>query len=205
MKQYIVGEEGSAQGLFKGVDGKEEVELGRVPSFIIPEGGRTIAELSAAEKRHVFINLVSLLLSLSFRIPWALADPLGRPCSATSLSPTNHSPVPQQPPLVFLGVDERSAPESAKSLPLSKPDENSTLESHSPYGVPYWAFDVTALSEFKTKLLEENEGSEFADMRAGMQTIPNEEASIGAEGRALVDWNKRNLVSLRRIVLRGTY
>lgn len=33
-------------------------------------------------------------------------------------------------------------------------------------------------------------------MRAGMQTIPNEEASIGAEGRALVDWNKRNLVRL---------
>jgi len=67
LKQYIVGEEGSAQELFKGVDGKEELELGRVPSFIKPEGGKAIAELSAAEKRHVFINLVSLLLSLTFR------------------------------------------------------------------------------------------------------------------------------------------
>ncbi|ORY80302.1 NUDIX hydrolase domain-like protein [Leucosporidium creatinivorum] len=154
LKQYIVGAEGNAQELFKGVDGKEEVELGRVPSFIKPEGGKSIAELTAAERRHVFINL---------------------------------------PPLVFLGVDERSAPASAKSLPLSKPDEHSTLESHSPYGVPYWSFDVTALSELKEKLLKENQGAEFADMRAGMQTIPNEEASIGAEGRALVDWNKRNL------------
>lgn len=32
-------------------------------------------------------------------------------------------------------------------------------------------------------------------MRAGMASIPGEEAAIGAEGRALVDWNKRNVVS----------
>ncbi|GAA5858823.1 hypothetical protein JCM8547_005002 [Rhodosporidiobolus lusitaniae] len=97
-----------------------------------------------------------------------------------------------QPALVFLGVDERSAPESAQSLPLTKPDESSTLETHSPYGIPYWAFDVSQLSKFKAKVLAEGEGREFADLRAGSQTIPPDEAAIGAEARSLVDWNTRN-------------
>ena len=57
---------------------------------------------------------------------------------------------PSQCSLVFLGVDERSAPESAKSLPLSKPDDNSTLETHSPYGVPYWAVDVSSFGDLKS-------------------------------------------------------
>ncbi|GAA6012636.1 hypothetical protein JCM11491_005463 [Sporobolomyces phaffii] len=97
-----------------------------------------------------------------------------------------------KPALVFLGVDERSAPESSKSLPLSKPTDTSTLETHSPHGVPYWAFDVSKLKEFKAQLLDEKEGREFVELRAGSQVIPNDEASIGAEARSLVDWNTRN-------------
>ncbi|GAA6040372.1 hypothetical protein JCM8097_007582 [Rhodosporidiobolus ruineniae] len=96
-----------------------------------------------------------------------------------------------QPALVFLGVDERSAPDSAKALPLSKPDENSTLESHSPHGQPYWALDVSALDELKKKAVEGGK-REFGELRAGAQTIPPEEAAIAAEARALVDWNTRN-------------
>ncbi|BGP28532.1 NADH pyrophosphatase [Rhodotorula toruloides] len=97
-----------------------------------------------------------------------------------------------QPALVFLGVDERSAPESAKSLPVSKPDEHSTLETHSPYGEPYWALDVSALPDLKEKILHENEGAKFMELRSGAQTMPTQEASIAAEARALVDWNTRN-------------
>ncbi|GAA5957621.1 hypothetical protein JCM21900_000770 [Sporobolomyces salmonicolor] len=97
-----------------------------------------------------------------------------------------------QPALVFLGVDERSAPASAKSLPLSKPTDLSTLETHSPYGIPYWALDISAIADLKERLLKEEEGREFVELRAGMHSIPNEEASIGAEARSLVDWNTRN-------------
>ncbi|GAA5899536.1 NAD(+) diphosphatase [Sporobolomyces salmoneus] len=97
-----------------------------------------------------------------------------------------------KPTVVFLGVDERSAPESSKSLPLSKPTETSTLEQHSPYGVPYWALDVSKFTELKKQLLEEKEGREFVELRAEAQVIPNDEASIGAEARSLVDWNTRN-------------
>jgi NAD+ diphosphatase len=98
--------------------------------------------------------------------------------------------------LVFLGVDERSAPESSKSLPLSKPTDTSTLESHSPHGIPHWALDVSRLSDLKKQLLEEKEGREFVELRAGSQVIPNDEASIGAEARSLIDWNTRNKVSI---------
>jgi NAD+ diphosphatase len=52
---------------------------------------------------------------------------------------------------VFLGVDERSAPSNAQSLPLSKPTESSTLTSHSPYGIPYFGLDVTNLDELRGK------------------------------------------------------
>ncbi|GAA6014927.1 hypothetical protein JCM8202_004820 [Rhodotorula sphaerocarpa] len=97
-----------------------------------------------------------------------------------------------QPALVFLGVDERSAPESAKSLPLSKPDENSTLESHSPHGEPFWAIDVSGFDDLKQKVATEHEGAKFMELRSGAQTMPNEEASIAAEARSLVDWNTRN-------------
>jgi NAD+ diphosphatase len=93
-----------------------------------------------------------------------------------------------------LGVDERSAPESAKSLPLTKPDSSSTLASHSPHGIPYWALDVTTLTHLKEKVVEGNDKFEFVDMRASMSSIPGEEAALAAEGRALVDWNKRNIV-----------
>ncbi|GAA5997181.1 NAD(+) diphosphatase [Rhodotorula paludigena] len=96
-----------------------------------------------------------------------------------------------QPALVFLGVDERSAPESAKSLPLSKPDENSTLETHSPHGVPYWALDVSHFADLKERVQKE-ENVRFMELRSGAQTMPNEEASIAAEARSLVDWNTRN-------------
>ncbi|KAM0756506.1 hypothetical protein T439DRAFT_321210 [Meredithblackwellia eburnea MCA 4105] len=96
-----------------------------------------------------------------------------------------------QPALVFLGVDERSAPDEAKSLPLSKPTDSSTLEQHSPYGVPYWALDTTTLDDLRDKVLKEG-GGEFTDMRAGMSSIPAEQAALAGEGRALVDWNTRN-------------
>ncbi|KPV78091.1 uncharacterized protein RHOBADRAFT_50603 [Rhodotorula graminis WP1] len=92
--------------------------------------------------------------------------------------------------LVFLGVDERSAPESAKSLPLSKPDDNSTLETHSPYGVPYWAVDVSSFGDLKSSA--QKDGAKFMELRSGAQTMPNEEASIAAEARSLIDWNTRN-------------
>ncbi|GAA5923106.1 NAD(+) diphosphatase [Sporobolomyces koalae] len=97
-----------------------------------------------------------------------------------------------KPALVFLGVDERSAPASSKSLPLSKPTEHSTLESHSPYGVPYWVLDVSNLGDFKQRLLEAKSGREFVELRAASSVIANDEASIGAEARSLVDWNTRN-------------
>ncbi|GAA5830711.1 hypothetical protein JCM5353_004094 [Sporobolomyces roseus] len=97
-----------------------------------------------------------------------------------------------KPALVFLGVDERSAPESSKSLPLSKPTDSSTLESHSPHGTPYWALDISKLSDLKEQIMKEKEGREFMELRAGDKVIPNDEASIGAEARSLVDWNTRN-------------
>ncbi|GAA5971744.1 hypothetical protein JCM8115_004230 [Rhodotorula mucilaginosa] len=97
-----------------------------------------------------------------------------------------------QPALVFLGVDERSAPESAKSLPVSKPDENSTLETHSPHGDPYWAIDVSTFKHLKKRIMLEHGGAKFMELRSGAQTMPNEEASIAAEARSLIDWNTRN-------------
>lgn len=33
------------------------------------------------------------------------------------------------------------------------------------------------------------------ELRSGAQTMPNEEASIAAEARSLIDWNTRNRVS----------
>lgn len=98
-----------------------------------------------------------------------------------------------RPALVFLGVDERSAPAAAKSLPLSKPTPNSTLEGYSPHGIPYFALDVTELAELRSRELGV-EGATFVDMRAGMAAIPAEEAALAGEGRALIDWNKRNVV-----------
>lgn len=95
--------------------------------------------------------------------------------------------------LVFLGVDERSAPESEKSLPVSKPTESSTLESHSPHGTPHWAFDVSSLADFKSALLKKHDMSKFTDIRSEMQNLAAEPASIAGEGRALLDWNRRNL------------
>ncbi|GAA5883945.1 hypothetical protein JCM3774_001476 [Rhodotorula dairenensis] len=97
-----------------------------------------------------------------------------------------------QPALVFLGVDERSAPESAKSLPVSKPDDSSTLETHSPHGEPYWAIDVSTFKHLKKRIMLEQGGAKFMELRSGAQTMPNEEASIAAEARALIDWNTRN-------------
>lgn len=44
--------------------------------------------------------------------------------------------------------------------------------------------------------MKEKEGREFMELRAGDKVIPNDEASIGAEARSLVDWNTRNKVSL---------
>lgn len=90
-----------------------------------------------------------------------------------------------------MGVDERSAPLSAQSLPLTKPDANSTLASHSPYGIPYWAIDVTSLTSLREKYEQPGSGFSFVDMRTGMQAIGQEEAAIGGEGRALIDWNTR--------------
>ncbi|KAK4702494.1 hypothetical protein P7C70_g3728, partial [Phenoliferia sp. Uapishka_3] len=106
------------------------------------------------------------------------------------------------PALVFLGVDERSAPLSAKSLPLSKPTDESTLESHSPYGIPYWALDVTTLDDLRSKVLKDG-GGEFTDMRAGMASISPEQASLAGEGRALVDWNTRNRLEDARYFTRA--
>lgn len=176
VKQYIAGEDGDAKAVFNGVDGKDEKLLGVVPAHWRNKGD--IAELSSDERRGFFINVrVDRLCCL------LLADT---------------RPFPQQAALVFLGVDERSAPASAKSLPLSKPTDSSTLETHSPYGIPYWAFDISALPELKAKLLKANSGTDFVDLRSAMQSIPAEDASIGGEGRALLDWNKRNVVSSRR-------
>lgn len=35
---------------------------------------------------------------------------------------------------------------------------------------------------------------QFMELRSGAQTMPNEEASIAAEARSLIDWNTRNKV-----------
>ncbi|SCZ90649.1 BZ3500_MvSof-1268-A1-R1_Chr1-3g02124 [Microbotryum saponariae] len=98
-----------------------------------------------------------------------------------------------RPALVFLGVDERDAPASAKSLPLSKPTEESTLESHSPHGIPYWSLDVSNNAELRESALAQAKGLEFGDLRSGMASIPAPEASIAAQGRAMTDWNTRNV------------
>ncbi|GAA5823467.1 hypothetical protein JCM10212_007164 [Sporobolomyces blumeae] len=98
----------------------------------------------------------------------------------------------EKPALVFLGVDERSAPAAAKSLPVSKPTDGSTLESHSPHGTPYWALDISNLPELKARLEDEDPAREFVELRAGAKEIENHEASIGAEARSLIDWNTRN-------------
>ncbi|KAI5476634.1 NAD+ diphosphatase [Pseudohyphozyma bogoriensis] len=98
------------------------------------------------------------------------------------------------PTMVFLGVDERGAPESAKSLPLSKPTSDSTLESHSPYGVPYWALDVSKLPELQKAGLEAaGEGAGFQELRAAMPYLDEPSAAICGEGRALLDWNIRSV------------
>lgn len=90
---------------------------------------------------------------------------------------------------------------------MSKPTDSSTLESHSPYGEPYWAFDISSFADLKAKVLKDNSGCDFVDLRSAMQSIPPEDASIGGEGRALLDWNKRNVVSpklgVQTLTLRG--
>lgn len=53
------------------------------------------------------------------------------------------------------------------------------------------------MDSIRSKFEKVGSGFEFVDMRAGMQKIPEEEAAIGGEGRALIDWNKRNLVSVQ--------
>lgn len=73
-------------------------------------------------------------------------------------------------------------------MPLTTPTGDSTLELHSPHGVPYWAVDVTDLQPLTTKVVRH--GSEFKDMR-GVNLGP-EEAALGSQSRALVDWNRRN-------------
>lgn len=175
VEQYI----GDPDKVFAGVDGKNEDEVSKLA--VLGHAGKTVGDLSHDEKRNYFLNKVRHsegVLCVTCRDAHRLA---------------------RQPAVVFLGVDERSAPESSKSLPLSKPTETSTLEQHSPYGTPYWALDVSKLTDLKKTLLAEKEGREFVELRAGSQVIPNDEASIGAEARSLVDWNTRNKVCLSSI------
>ncbi|GAA5981289.1 hypothetical protein JCM10908_004054 [Rhodotorula pacifica] len=189
--QDLVGPDASQ--VFKGVDGKKDEDVPEMAILGRPQqmqfGKETVGELSPAEKREYFLNQVrrmrlvvrvhgaEMLIQSDSLFDRALACPL-----------VNH----EKPALVFLGVDERSAPESAKSLPVSKPDDNSTLETHSPYGEPYWAIDVSTFKHLKKRIMLDHAGAKFMELRSGAQTMPNEEASIAAEARSLVDWNTRN-------------
>lgn len=72
----------------------------------------------------------------------------------------------RQPALVFLGVDERSAPEAEQSLPVSKPTDESTLETHSPYGVPLWALDVSELDHLREWAIKLSDGLTYQGERS---------------------------------------
>ena len=180
--------------MFAAVDGKDEEAVKKM-AVIGQEGDKTVGDLSSDEKRSYFLNKVSLAPKSNHEGN-ADCEMFRQFLSSNSTSLARLDLSPLQPALVFLGVDERSAPDSAKSMPLSKPTDSSTLESHSPHGTPYWALDISKLSELKEKIMKEKEGREFMELRAGDKVIPNDEASIGAEARSLVDWNTRNKVSL---------
>ncbi|KAI9334999.1 NUDIX hydrolase domain-like protein [Zopfochytrium polystomum] len=56
---------------------------------------------------------------------------------------------------------------------------------------PYWAVDATNLPALKTAV--ESKGLSFADARPTAFFLPRREAAILAQGRAILDWNARNV------------
>lgn len=88
------------------------------------------------------------------------------------------------PSLVFLGIDDRPTA-SEDSVPAK-------IDPKDPKGVPYFAIDTGRTAEEKSW---EVEGGEWGDARASGSAMSGWEAGIYAQGRALIDWNTRNLVS----------
>lgn len=160
---------GDHEQVFKDVDGKSYKQPGTVSAFWMPGGQKSDANPSADEQART-IDLSKL-----------------------SNDEKRHHFI-NQPALVFLGVDETDAPADKKSMPDQKPDDNTTLESFSPLGVPYWALDVTTLDSIRDKHEDVAAGIEFRDLRAGMSSISAPQAAIAGLGRSLVDWNQRNKV-----------
>ncbi len=147
--------------VFHGVDGKKEEDVPDMAILGKPQQMQfrkaKVGELSATEKRDYFLNQVR------FSGRASLCFEAGRGVGTDICFPTGLLHLPQ-PALVFLGVDERSAPESAKSLPVSKPDENSTLETHSPHGDPYWAIDVSTFKHLKKRIMLEHGGAKVSSL-----------------------------------------
>lgn len=114
---------------------------------------------------------------------------------------TADDPLDRYPIIVFLGSDESGIDKSLPTKPAKGPDQR--LEDHSP-GHPVWALDVSSLSQLNdlgsvagvfhaSSAAEMPQGSlDYADMRAGMMALASSEAAVAGQGRALIDWNRRN-------------
>lgn len=108
------------------------------------------------------------------------------------------------PGIVFLGLHE---PESGASLALPSSDFSAKTDAAAVAakieGTPYFSLDVSELeSGTVDAVLQSTEASKsgkslsFVDARSAMPSMDVFEGGIVAEGRAMVDWNARNKVSL---------
>jgi NAD+ diphosphatase len=126
--------------------------------------------------------------------------------------------------VVFLGLDETNHAHALTNkstreneLPdldlalaqFSTPDAATTMMERLP-GTPYFALEVGGLAEEDTKALleravgERREGGEdlsveFAEPRSAASAFSDFDAGVLAEARAMLDWNTRNKVSVKRI------
>ena len=107
--------------------------------------------------------------------------------------------IDSNPLIVFLGIDERSSPNSTNTsssdgrTQQSLPKESD--ESLAPTGNPYYVIDTTHHPELAKKALEAHGGDNqalFMDLRAESLCMDFESTGVVAEARTLVDWNKRS-------------
>lgn len=118
------------------------------------------------------------------------------------------------PLVVFLGIDERpdsvdlddkNAAEVARSTQKSLPKASDT--SLQPKGQPFFALDTTNHPDLAKKALESHGGEGTAawiDLRAEILSLDFESTGVVAQARALIDWNKRSELRIRRFRWAGS-
>jgi hypothetical protein len=126
-----------------------------------------------------------------------------------------------RPLIIFLGMDERGVPSAALGTDKGNNDSSSDATTTSsndqaaktqkslpkatdtgmtPDGNPYFVIDTTHHPELAQKALEQHGGDTkalFMDLRAELLCLDFDSTGVVAEARALVDWNKRSMCSLR--------